>query len=364
MQRNLEALSASRHDLLVVGGGIAGAWIAWEAALSGLKVALIDKGDFCGATSANSSTILHGGLRYLQQADLPRMRISINERRILLSVAPHLTRPLPCAIPTYRELKHSRTTLRAGLALADCIGFDRNKGLSSSRRLGAGRLLDMDELAIAVPGLERSSVTGGALWCDGQVTAPARLVLAILQSASDKGVALANYVEASAPILTATAHGQSVTGVAARNLLSGQCFQIDARMVVDATGPWAGHLAARVPGVGARHLPPLCGAMNLVVRRPSVDRRSHSQTALGGRMSDGRGGTRFLFGVPWQEHLFLGTRYFAHDGAADRFTVSESDVTELLEWISQAFPNLGIKRADVSHVQAGLLPAERRAPDG
>lgn len=364
MQRKLEALAADRHDLLVVGGGIAGAWIAWEATLSGLKVALIEKGDFCGATSANSSTILHGGLRYLQQADLPRMRVSINERRILLSVAPHLTRPLPCAIPTYKELKHSRPVLRAGLALADSIGFDRNKGLPASRRLGAGRLLDMDELAVAVPGLEQSGVTGGALWYDGQVTSPARLVLAILQSANDKGAALANYVEASGPIRVATGQGQSVTGVAARDLLTGQRFQIDARMVVDATGPWAGHLAAQLPEVGERHLPPLCGAMNLVVRRPAVDRRSHSQTVLGGRMEDGQGGTRFLFAVPWQEHLFFGTRYFRHDGGPDRFAVSENDVTELLEWIGRAFPHLGVKRADISHVQAGLLPAERQVAEG
>jgi len=364
MQRNVEALAATRHDLLVVGGGIAGAWVAWEATLAGLKVALIEKGDFCGATSANSSTILHGGLRYLQQADLPRMRQSITERRNLLSVAPHLTRPLPCVVPTYRELKHSRPVLRAGLLLTDFIGLDRNRGLSESRRLGSGRLVDREELALAAPGLEPSAVTGGALWYDAQVTSPARLVLAILRSANSEGAAVANYVEALAPICVDRPGGRRVTGVEARDLRTGRSVGIDARMVVDTTGPWAGYLAAQIPELGDRHLPPLCGGMNLVVRRPSVDRALHSETAWGGRIELDGGGSRFLFAVPWQDHVFFGTRYFHHEGTPDRLAVSEGDVSELLDSIRQAFPALGVQRADVTAIHAGVLPAEEQGAVG
>jgi glycerol-3-phosphate dehydrogenase len=358
MERSLEALAERSHDLLIVGGGIAGAWMAWEASLAGLKVALVDKGDFCGATSANSSTILHGGLRYLQQADLTRMRKSIQERRVLLSVAPHLTRPLPCAIPTYKGLKHGRATLGAGLLLADVIGFNRNYGLPAGRRLKAGRLLNREVLSDAVPGVECGGVTGGALWYDGQVTAPGRLVLAILQGASKEGAALANYVEAIAPTSVATQSGRQVTGLEVHDRRTGQQFSVEARMVVDATGPWAGHLASRVPGIDERHCPPLCGGMNLVVRRPGLDRGTFDQAAWGGRMATGDGGSRFLFAVPSGDSLFFGTRYFEHQGPPDSLTVSEQDVGCLLQWINETFPTLRLQRREVIHVHAGLLPAE------
>ena len=364
MQRSLGTLAAERHDLLVVGGGIAGAWVAWEAALSGLKVALIEKGDFCGATSGNSSTIPPGGLRYLQQADIPRMRHSIQERRTLLKVAPHLTRPLPCVVPTHGAWTHSRAVLRAGLLLTDSIGLDRNRGLPTRRRLNAGRLLDRDELALAAPGIDLDEMTGGALWDDAQVTAPARLVLAVLRSASERGASVANYVEALTPAQTETRDGQQVTGVQARDQLTGRRFEIDARVVVDATGPWAGRLAARIPGLGEQHLPPLCAGMNLVVRRPGIDRGPYRDAAWGGLIHPEGGSARFLFAVPWQDQVIFGTRYAAYTETPDRLTVAAEDVDALLDSIAEAFPRLRVQREDIIRIHAGVLPAEAPVASG
>ncbi|TMB72951.1 MAG: FAD-dependent oxidoreductase, partial [Chloroflexi bacterium] len=126
MQRNLPRLANNKYDVLVLGGGIYGVWCAWDAALRGLSVALVDKGDFGHATSSNNLKIVHGGLRYLQHGDLRRMRESIRERRILMQIAPHLVHPLPFVMPTYRDAFPGKGIMALVLAMNDLIGFDRN----------------------------------------------------------------------------------------------------------------------------------------------------------------------------------------------------------------------------------------------
>jgi len=126
MKRDLNKLAEATYDLLIIGGGINGACAAWDAGLRGLSVALVDKGDFGAATSANSLKIIHGGLRYLQQLDFRRMRQSIKERTIFMRIAPHLVHPLPFLIPTHGHLMHGRELLSLALMTNDLVGFDRN----------------------------------------------------------------------------------------------------------------------------------------------------------------------------------------------------------------------------------------------
>ena len=121
MKRNLAELTNNFYDILVVGGGIYGACVAWEASLRGLSVALVEKSDFCSATSANSQKTIHGGLRYLQNADFKRMRESIRERKTLLRIAPHLVHPMPVIIPTYGHGIKGKEALGLGMALNDLI---------------------------------------------------------------------------------------------------------------------------------------------------------------------------------------------------------------------------------------------------
>src|SRR5881296_328820 len=126
MRRDLAALSDNVHDVLIIGGGIYGAFCAWDAAQRGLSVALVDKGDFGNATSSNNLRIIHGGLRYLQHGDIGRMRESIRERKILMRIAPHLVHPLRFVIPTYSRSLQGKAVMALALALNDLIGFDRN----------------------------------------------------------------------------------------------------------------------------------------------------------------------------------------------------------------------------------------------
>jgi len=130
MKRNVAALDGKEYDLIVVGGGIFGICAAWDATLRGLSVALLERGDFAHATSANCFKIVHGGIRYLQHADLYRVRESSHERNVLLRIAPHLVHPLPIAIPTYGHGVQGKAFLQAGLRAYNLITFDRNRGIT------------------------------------------------------------------------------------------------------------------------------------------------------------------------------------------------------------------------------------------
>ena len=138
MRRDPSRLDSEQHDLLVIGAGIQGACIAWDAALRGLRVALVERDDFGAATSANSLRIIHGGLRYLARGDFPRMRESIRERSALLRIAPGLVEPLPVLLPTSPQGGPPRLALGAALALTHVLSPGRNRGLLPTHRIAAG----------------------------------------------------------------------------------------------------------------------------------------------------------------------------------------------------------------------------------
>ena len=155
VRRDPDQLTGRSFDLLVVGAGIYGATIAWDAALRGLSVALIDRSDFGAATSANSMKTVHGGLRSLQRGNLREMRSFIQDRRAFLRMAPHLVEPITFAVPTTRGLSRHRLAMRAALILNDLVAADRNRGLDPARRLPAGRVVSRDEFLALEPGLDR-----------------------------------------------------------------------------------------------------------------------------------------------------------------------------------------------------------------
>src|SRR5690242_7051528 len=141
MIRDLDQLTARTFDLLVVGGGIYGLAIAYDAAQRGLSVALVERGDFGSGSSFNHLRTIHGGLRYLQTLDLARARESVRERRTTARIAPHAVRPLPFALPLYRSLTRGRLAMRAGFTLDRIVAFDRNQDVIASHQLPAGRVV-------------------------------------------------------------------------------------------------------------------------------------------------------------------------------------------------------------------------------
>jgi glycerol-3-phosphate dehydrogenase len=355
MKRQIKALSGKTFDLLIVGGGIYGAAAAWEAASRGLSAALIDKGDFGGATSSNSLKTIHGGLRYLQTLDFVRMRESIRERRILMAIAPHQVHPLCCVMPTYGFLMKGKPVMRVGLLVNDIVSLDRNRNDDPQKRIPSGRVISKELCMGLIPGLDDRKVTGGALWTDGQVFSTERLLLDFVLSADQAGSVCANYVEATGFIGDARA----VRGVEARDRLTGDTFEIRSKTVLNAAGGWADALLHRGPS--KRNRVRLSTAMNLVIKREILPQCA---AGLTGRYKFVRGdgsvyrGKRLLFIAPWRRITLAGTYHKPYTGDPDDLCVTETEIQAFLEEINGAYPGTVIRREDVSFFHKGFLPMD------
>lgn len=349
MQRNLEALSKQAFDLLVLGGGIQGACVAWEATLRGLSVALIDKSDFGAATSANSLKIIHGGLRYLQTADFSRMRQSIQERQVLMRIAPHLVHPLPVAVPIYGHGLKGREAMFVALKLNDLISCDRNQGLSDPQKhIPPGQIVSRKYCQQLVPGIREQGLTGAALFHDAQVYNSERLTLAFVQSAAQQGAIVANYVKAVGFLQT----DNQICGVVAQDTFTGQQFEIQAKAVINTSGPWLNQVLGTLP------YPPSCQpfakAVNVVLRRPLLETPYAIALKSAPQSTDQK--ARMFFVVPWRGTSMIGTLYSPCDEAPDDWQVSESELQSLLQQINQAYPPAQLTREEIAFVHAGLLP--------
>src|SRR5688572_27269723 len=197
MQRKPAALADGEFDLAIIGGGAFGAAAAWDASLRGLKTVLIERKDFGGGSSAECFKMVHGGIRYMQHADIRRLRSSSHERSSLLRIAPHLVSPLPIVIPTYGRGRKGKLFLGAGMRMYDALTLDRNAGIpDESRRIHASRFLGRSDVRELFPDIDDAGLTGGAVFEDGQMYNPPRLVLAFVSSAVEAGAVACNYVEA------------------------------------------------------------------------------------------------------------------------------------------------------------------------
>ncbi len=354
MKRDLAQLSNKVYDLCVIGGGIYGACVAWEATLRGLSVALVEKADFCSATSANSLKIIHGGLRYLQHADFRRMRESICERRALMRIAPHLVHPLPVLIPTYGHGMQGKELLSLALLINDLVSFDRNRLDDPEKHIPRGRVISRKEVMQLVPDIDGRDLTGGAIFHDAQVYNSERLVLSFLRSAAKAGADLANYVEVTGFLK----EGDRIIGVNAKDILTGDRLNIRARLVVNTSGPWGERVAGLLDGSSPKRGAPLAKAINLVTR-PLFQKYAVGLTGKKAYRDAGaliNRGNRFLFIAPWRGYSLIGTDYMIYDGDPDYLKVTKSEIQGFLDEVNQAYPSAGLKMEDVLFVHAGLLP--------
>jgi glycerol-3-phosphate dehydrogenase len=337
--RDLPRLAEREFDVLVVGGGIYGLTIAYDAAQRGLSVALIDRGDFGAATSFNHLKTIHGGLRYLQSADVARMRESIRERRAFARIAPRWIAPLAFAMPTGASLTRNPIAMKAALALDAFIGRDRNDGVDGGRRLAAGRIVAGAECRELFDGAIRS-VASAAMWHDYQTINGERLTLAFAMGAAAHGATLANYTEASGPL----ARGGRLAGITARDALTGQALDVRAKVIVNAAGPWSAGLLDRC---GQRARWPLLKAMNFVTRRTA---RAVALVALT------RSG-RALVMLPWQGRTLVGTGESSDVRNPDDQEARRAEVDAFLADVNQTFPALGLESEEITLVHRGIVPA-------
>lgn len=341
--RHLAALPAERWDLLVVGAGVTGAGVAREAALRGLRAAVVDGGDLGSGTSSRSSRLVHGGLRYLETFDLRLVFEASAERRRLLRLAPHLVRPLQFLFPLYRGGGLGPLKLRAGMWLYDSLSLFRN--------IGRHRMLSPARARAEEPGLRTDGLLGAAAYWDAAVD-DARLALATARAAHDAGAAVVPHAE-----VTGFLHGpEGIRGVRLRDRLSGRTLDVSARLVVNATGPWSDTLR-RLADPGAKpRLRPTKG-VHVMLRRARVGNR-HAITLRS--PLDGR----VMFVLPWGEHTYVGTTDTDFDGSPSAAVATPEDVDYLLASANAVFPHAALTTDDVLSTWAGVRPLLAPAEEG
>ncbi len=366
MRRDIPRLSDTQFDLLVVGAGIFGACAAWDASLRGLSVAVVDQADFGAATSANSLRIVHGGLRYLARGDFQRMRESTLERSTLLRIAPGLVQPLEVMVPTYGNGGQGRGAYAAALALNDMMSFGRNRGLDPSSQIPAGHLVSREECLSSFPWFPTGRLTGGAVWYDAQLTHPERLTLSFLESASRLGAQPVNYLRVDRLLTDSGA----VSGASVTDRLTGTQFEVRARAVLVAAGPWTDRVVSTLvstatPQESSLPLSTHALALNVVLNRRLAEVAVGVRARSGCQEDPVCGGGRFLFCAPQGHGTVLGTWYVA-SSLGDEATRG-SGAKALVREFNDACPGLELTDGDIADCQWGWLPLkagrERGRPD-
>lgn len=354
MQRRTAALAQREYDLLVIGGGAFGAAAARDAALRGLNTVLLERNDFGAGASAECFKMVHGGIRYLQHADVPRLRGSCHERSALLRIAPHLVSPLPIAIPTYGHGRSGKAFLGAGARVYDLLTLDRNRGIRDpARKISNTRLLSRSEVLQMFPHLQAPDLSGAVVFEDGQMYNAARLVLAFVKGAVAAGADVCNYAEATRFLWS----GNKVRGVRVRDQLTGDEFDVRARLTLNAAGPWADYLQQDPEHFGAnKRLPFSRDAYFIVDRAPTspygiaIQGLSRDKDALLGRQ------TRHLFAAPWRDKTLLGVWHTLFPEYPDEAHVRPAEVEEWMAEINTVYPTLQLNASEVSFAHCGLVP--------
>jgi glycerol-3-phosphate dehydrogenase len=340
--RDFDALGATTFDLLVVGGGIHGLATALDAAARGLKVALVEAGDFAAATSFNHQRTAHGGLRSLQSGRFGHARESIRERRALARIAPRLLRPLPFIVGTYRSWLRSRLALRAAFRIDRWLGRHRNDGLEPELHLPRARLTSRAATLKLFAGVRAEGLTGGANWYDYQILHSSRLAIAFAEGADARGARLVNYAEAVSSVRASN----QIAGMRVRDVLTGAETDVRARMTINVAGARAG---AVMQMFGVTRDVPLIKAMNLVTSKPASD------IALAAPSPSGR----MLTLVPWQGRALIGTAQSDDFKQPRDLGVTPAEIDAFIAEANAAFPALNLTRDAVTFVHRGLVPAQR-----
>jgi glycerol-3-phosphate dehydrogenase len=354
MKRDLEKLTDKQFDLLVVGGGVHGAAIVREAALRGFKTALIEQGDFGQATSANSQKIIHGGLRYLQQADFNRMRQSITARRRFMQLAPHSVKPFPFLIPVYGHGLRGKEALAAALRINDLLSWDRNRSLPSDNLIPQGKVISREECLEILPHIEKKKLTGGAVWYDGLAFNSERLTFELIRQASDLDATVANYVRAKSLVI----EKGIIQGVKAEDRISQASLMIRSHWVVNATGPWINSFLQNIPDAAPLPVHWTKG-INLIINRLLFPGYG---VGLGGGLapkpspSSSRKRQRLFFFVPWQGRTLVGVAYNRYHGDIEKCRIEPEEIQEFIDELNSIYPQGRLTFQDVSFFHWGLLP--------
>ena len=330
----LAQLGAQRFDVLVIGGGIVGAGIARDAALRGLRVALIEQGDFASGTSSKTSKLIHGGLRYLEHGHLGLVRESLRERRILRRIAPALVTPLSLLLPVFQGDRRAPWMIQLGLWIYALLAWQDR--LERYRMVSARQALKLE------PALQPEGLRAAGLYADCQMD-DARLCLVNILQAVEHGAVCCNYVRFRAFLKT----DQRPCGAIGEDVRTGRAYAIQARVVVNATGPWADRIRRFSDAKCPERLAPTKG-IHLVLPRAGLRHGLFIQ----GRRAAGR----MLFVLPWGQQTLVGTTESPVGTSLEHLHASAEEVGYLLSEFNRVLPQARMREQDIVGTFAGARP--------
>ncbi|NQX91981.1 MAG: glycerol-3-phosphate dehydrogenase/oxidase [Flavobacteriales bacterium] len=333
-EEHIALLKEQHFDVLVIGGGITGVGIALDAQSRGLKTALIEKLDFASGTSSRSTKLIHGGLRYLKQFEFRLVNEVGRERAVVHKIAPHLVHPDKMLLPLVKDGNYGYLLTNMGLSVYDFLA-----GVEGADRK---RMLDKSETEKMEPLLRKDILEGGGYYAEYR-TDDSRLVMALARTAESKGVTLANYVEFEDFI---TREGK-IFGATAMDAELKEKFEINASMVVNATGPWVDEIRKSDGSLSGKHLF-LSKGVHIVVPK---ERFPVQQTVY----FDNEDG-RMVFAIPRGRITYVGTTDTHYDKEKEEPHVTTKDVKYILDAVNYMFPSIGLRTSDVISSWAGLRP--------
>lgn len=337
MKREPGELKANHFDLLVIGAGINGCAIARDAALRGVKVALIEKDDFASGASGKTTKLIHGGIRYLEQFNFKLVYEALRERAILLRTVAHLVKPLEFVIPVYKGDPRSLLKVRTGVFI-----YDRMAG---SENIRCHRALSKHEVALLEENIDSRGLTGAVLYCDAQMD-DIRLCLDNAVSAFNAGATVANKTEAVGFLK----EKGRITGIEAYDKLSAEKFIIRTSTVINATGAWSNRIVKMDEPNAAAITRPTKG-IHIVYRK-----LPHQRAILLSAHQD----KRIFFLIPWRGLTLIGTTDTDYPGSYDEVYASCEEVEYLLKETQRIFPHERIDKKDIITTFASLRPLVNR----
>jgi glycerol-3-phosphate dehydrogenase len=355
MDRKTSNLAQIHFDLVIIGGGITGACLAADAAMRGLSVALVEKGDFGAATSSASSKLLHGGIRYLQQLNFGKVRESAKERIYFQQLAPHLTNYVPFIIPTYPSLSKGNFAMKSAMRLYELLCAGQNQILSdSSKQVPGSHYISAGDINSVVPGLQADNIKGGVVFYESHMHSSERMTLGFIETAHQHGACVANYLAVES--MLSDGKGR-ISGIQVKDQLNGDSFDIQAALVVNAAGPWIPMLNTKTNA--SKKIAGVVSAFSKgahIITQPLTDgyavalpTRKQNQAIIN------RGG-RHVFIIPWRGHSLIGTTYGPYQGNLDEVQATESDIEEMIDDINSAMGAEVLHPDKVIHAYAGIYP--------
>ncbi|UCH93503.1 MAG: FAD-dependent oxidoreductase, partial [Candidatus Aminicenantes bacterium] len=345
--RDLEKCSQESYDLIIVGGGIYGIMLSFEAVRRNLRPLLLERNDFISATSLNHLRTLHGGVRYLQSMDLHRFRESVSERKWFLKYFRQFVNVMPCLMPLYGKGLYRNSIFRIGLLLNDILSSGRNISVDKERHLPNGKVIGPQKTREIFPAVDNRGLTGSALWYDANVEEYQRLMMELLKLAVTSGAKALNYVDVGALLK----ERDCVMGVQAVDEETGKAYEFKAPVVINAAGPWCREVAAALD----RDYVPLF-KKRLLVWNVLFNKEALSAHALG--LTPTKGGGHNYFFHPWKNRLLIGTGEAVVEKSNTETTVPENEMEKFIKDINTMVPGLKITETDIQRVYSGILPAE------